>query len=402
MIGRALGGLALLVTLNGCDGGGAGDPALSKAGPQAAKAARSDPKVPAAASIDGLDPGWKGVEPGGETTCSDGSKYRFFVRPGDPGKLLVYFQGGGSCWLARNCDPHLDPTYKRTVGEKEPQRYDGIFDLEHPENPFAEYSIVMATYCTGDVHLGDNIASYQAPPGDDHATHGLEVRHRGIANVQAVLEWVYANFAAPAEIFVTGSSAGAIPSPYYAWQIAEHYPDARITQLGDAAGGYRQQDRGAGVQLERWGTLAYLGQYPEFETMTAKDFSFESLYIAAARRHPEVLFAEYDTAEDRVQRKFLAISGQEPESLKTYLDANQADIRAEVDNFRTFIAGGDSHTILARPQFYELRSGGVRIRDWVARLADHETVEDVTCSNCAEADGTTFDEHGARDSSEDR
>ena len=48
------------------------------------------------AKLDGLVPGWNAIEPGGETTCSDGTPYRFYVRPGDPARLMVYFQGGGA------------------------------------------------------------------------------------------------------------------------------------------------------------------------------------------------------------------------------------------------------------------------------------------------------------------
>ena len=35
--------------------------------------------------------GWNRIAPGGETTCSDGSEYAFYARPGDPEMLLVYF-----------------------------------------------------------------------------------------------------------------------------------------------------------------------------------------------------------------------------------------------------------------------------------------------------------------------
>ncbi len=52
-----------------------------------------------------LAPGWNTFEPGGETTCSDGSPFRFFARPGDPEKLLVYFQGGGGCWAGGRNPP---------------------------------------------------------------------------------------------------------------------------------------------------------------------------------------------------------------------------------------------------------------------------------------------------------
>lgn len=65
------------------------------------------------------------------------------------------------------------------------------------------------------------------------------------------------------------------------------------------------------------------------------------------------------------------------------LTANHADIKNAVDNFRAYIGGGDSHTVLLRPEFYNYASNGTAIRDWVADLATRAPVKDVTCTQCA-------------------
>ena len=59
---------------------------------------------------------WQEILPAANTTCSDGSPYSFFVRQGDPDKLLVYFQGGGACWFRENCDPQMSPSYRSSIG----------------------------------------------------------------------------------------------------------------------------------------------------------------------------------------------------------------------------------------------------------------------------------------------
>jgi hypothetical protein len=120
--------------------------------------------------------------------------------------------------------------------------------------------------------------------------------------------------------------------------------------------------------------------------MTEDQLAYEDLYIVAATRHPDILFAEYDAAEDAVQKRFLAMSGNETATLLDLLEANHADIRAEVSNFRAYVAGGDSHTILARPEFYTFQVNGLRIRDWVADLAEFRDVQDVSCESCTEAE----------------
>jgi hypothetical protein len=339
-----------------------------------------------AEALDPLPGGWATIEPGGETICSDGSDYRFFVRRGDPQKLVVYFQGGGACWLGDNCSQHREPTYKISVAADEPERFRGIFDFHHDDNPFADYSFVMVPYCTADVHLGDSVTHYDVEATATLPAHRATIHHKGIVNAESVLAWTYEHFVGPREIFVSGSSAGAIPSPYYAWLIAEAYPDARIAHLGDGAGGYRWSDGVAANPVDAWGTLEHLARHPEFAGLTEREFTFESLYIAAARRFPGILFTQYDAAEDSVQKRFLAMGGGATTSLQELLAANHADVRDAVENFRVFVAGGDSHTILARPEFYTYHVDGIRVRDWVAALARFEAVDDVICKRCAAAE----------------
>lgn len=176
--------------------------------------------------------GWQTVLPKGETTCSDGSEYKFFVRQGSSDKLMVYLQGGGGCWFRQSCDPDMQPSYTINLANTSYPNF-GIFNFEKAENPFKHHSIVYAPYCTGDVHIGASDTVY--PPVTE-GQEDLVIRHQGRANMQAVLEWTYANIKNPKDIFVTGSSAGAIPSPLYASIIAGHYDNARVAQLGDGAG----------------------------------------------------------------------------------------------------------------------------------------------------------------------
>lgn len=328
--------------------------------------------------IAALPAGWTSIEGGADTTCSDGSPYRFFVRPGDPDKLLFYMQGGGACWFRENCDPNMRPTYTINIPPGYSPPPFGIFNFNNQENPFLDYSVVMAPYCTADVHLGSRDTVY---PGLEEGQAPLTVHHQGRANMQAVLEWTYAHVSEPDTVFVTGSSAGAIPSPYYAVVLADHYEQARIAHLGDGAGGYRRINEDTRPD-EQWGTFDFITQTPGFSGLTPETFNYEQLYIAAAKARPDIQFAEYDAAEDRVQKNFLALGGSETTSLLEALEANHADIRREVDNFSTYIGGGESHTILRSPQLYQWASNGVSIRDWIADLAAFKPVENVRCSVC--------------------
>ena len=340
-----------------------------------------------------LAEGWNTITPGGSTTCSDGSPFRFFVRKADPTQLVFYLQGGGGCWSAGTCDPQGRPTYRRTAIEEmrsasgtepEPGTAHGIAAANHPENPFADHSFVFVPYCTGDVHIGDRDVVYEIPATEEEPARQFTIHHRGYTNGRAALDWTYEHFLGPQTVFVTGSSAGSIPSPVYARHFAENYPDARVTALGDGAGGYRNLTDSR--PHESWGTLAALSHFENMNEVDSDHFSFEALYIQAAKAHPEAMFTRYDTAEDDVQIQFLEIAGADVSGgLQPLLDANEADIDAALesqDNYRSYIAAGELHTIMLRPQFYTYESDGVKIRDWVASLAAGEAVDDVHCGDC--------------------
>ena len=82
---------------------------------------------------------WREILPAANTVCSDGSPYSFFVRQGDPDKLLVYFQGGGACWFRENCDPQMSPSYSIRIGNIDQANF-GIFNLDNPDNPFKDHT----------------------------------------------------------------------------------------------------------------------------------------------------------------------------------------------------------------------------------------------------------------------
>ncbi len=348
-------------------------------------AQRAQSSTPKAAS-------WTRIDPAGNTTCSDGSDFAFFARLKDPSKLLVFFQGGGACWSGRTCSADRMGTFRPTIAKADPANGKGIFDLDHGENPFADYSVVYVPYCTGDLHLGDSDVTYDVAkagpnaklkPGQNPAAHRVTIRHRGHNNATSALDWTFEHVPAPTSIFVAGISAGAVPAPYYATHLADHYPDAQIATLGDGAGGYQLKKSGA--TFDRWKTASVLDHHPAYADLTSETLTYEQLYITAAQAHPDAVFARVDNAEDRMQKSFLAMSGNKTSELLPFIDANHAIIRKEVDNYRSYVASGKRHTILGLPEVYSVASGGVRLIDWLTGLVDGTPVEDAHCGDrCGE------------------
>ncbi len=333
-------------------------------------------------TLDELGEGWNELRPGGETICSNGTDYAFYVRPGDSDKLLIYFNGGGACWFGPICDLQVNPTYVPNVetDHNNPATHVGIFELDNPENPFADWSMVFVSYCTADVHIGDAVVTYDVPATGNMEAHQVTIHHKGYVNAMSALDWTFANYEAPRQIFVTGSSAGAIASPFYAGLVAEQYPDAQIVQLGDAAGGYHGEEVEA--PLSAWNTISILPDWPEYAEVTADGLSFEDLYVATAMHTDNVVMAQYNTAEDETQYGFLFLVGIS-DPLPQLLDEAYQTIESQSgEELYTYTAGGDLHTILRRPEFYTYEVDGVRFVDWVASLVAGEDVGDVMCDVC--------------------
>ena len=335
-----------------------------------------------------LAEGWTTISPGGETLCAPGTPYSFHVRPAESDNLLIYFNGGGACWFGLTCDVSVEPTTYVPLAElphNDPRGHAGIFDLENEENPFVDYNMVFVSYCTGDVHIGGGEVTYQVPETEGMEAHEVTIYHNGYVNSMSALNWVFDNIENPGQIFVTGSSAGAIASPLYAGIVAEQYPDATIIQLGDGAGGYRAETV-TGV-FAAWRTADILPAW--FDDADATTFTIEDLYIETGEEFPDIEFAQYNTAEDETQYGFLGLLGVTDAALLDLQLANYADIEAEIGEMPTYTAGGSFHTILRTELFYLYEVEGVRFVDWISAYAAGEMVEDVQCDiesgDCQEA-----------------
>ena len=336
----------------------------------------------AQANFEGLSEGWNAITPGGDTICSDGSEYQFFVKQGDPARVMFYLEGGGACWEGGNCDPDIQPSYQVNLANTDPSRAHGILAFDQVTNPLADYTMVYAPYCSGDVHLGDTEQHYEMPAFDQHAAHALHIRHRGMVNANAALDWLYEHVQGPEQVFVTGSSAGSIPSPFYAVKIAEQYPQADIVQLGDASGGYRGFANFSPYDV--WAVDRVVSDLDYIAGIPADEFSFHHLYLGAQQENPNIRFASYDNAEDNVQKQFLALGGTPTESLQPLLMQNLQEISAAIPDFRFYVAGGPMHTILLRPDVYTYEVDGTRFVDWLAGLLQGAPIPNVMCEQGSE------------------
>jgi hypothetical protein len=103
------------------------------------------------------------VFPGGDTRCiySYSTPYAFQVKqfvmmmtnlivslqviPGSSANLLFYLQGGGACWDAATTKAGVCTT------DVTPQSANGVFNRNDARNKFKDYTLVVLSYCSGDV-----------------------------------------------------------------------------------------------------------------------------------------------------------------------------------------------------------------------------------------------------------
>lgn len=336
--------------------------------------AQSASQSGAAPALDGLAPGWNRIDGGPTTICSLGSHYAFFVEPGDSRRLMVYFQGGGACWNAETCDVKARAHYfKPEVSEKERPYTHGLFDSTRADNPVQSFTKVFIPYCTGDVHLGWRATMYTMPAADGNADRTFEIHHNGGANADAALNWIYEHVAAPQTIFVTGESAGSVPTPFYAAVLADHYPRARIVQLGDASNAYGD----AGPGAANWGIFSRLRAANAFRGVDSTSFDYLSLFQLAARSSPRITFAVVNSVEDSAQTFYLRSMDHNSPTVATMLARHDRALSDSIPRFHSYTYPGWMHTIIGRPEFYTMTVDGVRLRDWVAALIDGSDVPSV-------------------------
>jgi len=355
------------------------------------------------AAADALEPpaatvasGWEQVSPPAirsdgriiRATCSGAPEtdpaFAFWLRRADPARLVIYFDGGGACWDDITCAvPRRaadrredDGFYKAELIDADlPQNFSGIFDFSNPRNPLRGWTFVFVPYCTGDVHTGANTAHYTDP--DTGAPYTIE--HRGADNFRTVLAWIERNLPAPAELLVAGSSAGAYGATTHYPRIREAFPRARVMLMGDAGQGVTTQDFLERRELS-WRAVAPLGLFGGREHVTVED----DIVARLAERYPDDRFAQYTTARDITQSSFYALMGV-PHACRAWTVAMTQRLteRQRAANFRSYLAAGDTHTILRSPRFYTEQSGGAPFAEWfAAMLGGGQGWDNRHCEDC--------------------
>lgn len=322
--------------------------------------------------------------------CQDFSDYSFFVKRGTENKLLMYYQGGGVCWSGATCCLNTCDQDVNVAGSDNPNNgfNTGFGDITNPANPFRDWNIVFVSYCSCDIHTGDNGQSYGgALCGGGGAQKAVE--HRGFHNAKLAEKFAREHFLDPEVVFVTGSSAGAFGSLTHVTPLARIYSHSEVSQLADA-GTFEPTQGFADTVFDRWGTTNNFQSLavPGIDLALIKSTGFlEGAIEAITTEFPDVRMSQYVTAHDgstgglggfhhvMVNHPYPGepavgtVTGTWPRwwdstcSYNAIAEAQMAAIEAATstqnDNYRYYLASGSRHTMFGSNKVYDSSLGGV-------------------------------------------
>jgi hypothetical protein len=318
--------------------------------------------------------GWQWV-PFPDSTCTDAvadpvtGRFRFGTSttglaiswgPDASGDLVIFLQGGGSCWDYITCGgaaPVVDKT--ASAGPFGPAEFAAQVYTRFPaswirrENlpsSLASATVVFVPYCTGDVHGGDRVTTYQGPGGD------VTWHHVGHANVLAFLRRLGPTFPGPRRLVVAGASAGGFGALANYVVLRDRWPGAKAYLLDDSApplvGDAIPPSRRASW-YDSWNLGASLDPFcPECRQDLSQGLA------ELLRRYPSDRIALVSHLQDAVIRAFYGEYTLAPDPFigPVPADVFEAELRrlaetvvAPAANGRTFFTAGAGHPTLDDP-----------------------------------------------------
>ncbi len=334
---------------------------------------------------------------GGPVLTPAETQFSFFMRAGDPARLLINWDGGGACWDSHTCIGSAlteTPVYDLGINET-PERLaalGGISDLDNPRNPLRGHTQVFIPYCTGDLHFGSRETLYDLPSGGQ-----WPIRHHGHDNVLAVLDSLRDYYdeigREPEEIILVGVSAGGYGVLYNYRAVSETFPwTHKVRVLVDSANGIITDDlyRRALTPNGVWGLWENIDPVLENAFASGPETLMIETFRELGWQHPNARFGQYSSALDSTQILFYNLAKHlneptlwvDPNAL--FVSGLEWTFKAQSTmwwtavttwNYRFYLGQGVDHTLLGNARFYEESSArGVRFSDWFSDMIDQRWV----------------------------
>lgn len=290
--------------------------------------------------------------------------------------VVVFLQGGGACWDFVTCGGArqliaLEPF--ASTGPFGPTEFANDIFATYPNSwirranlpaALADATIVFVPYCTGDVHSGDKVTTYAAPPFS--GLQPITWHHVGHANVKAFLKRLGATFTNPGKVVLAGSSAGGFGSLANYELVRAYWPDAK-SYLIDDSGPPLIGDTIPPATRNAWYASWNMGaSLDAFCPACRTDMSQGLREIAT--RHPQDRVALLSHLQDAVIRGFFGTYTLTPSPSFTPMDAGTFEtalrtlgttVMAPTAKQRYFFPAGAAHPTLEDPTVVTTPSPGL-------------------------------------------
>jgi hypothetical protein len=311
--------------------------------------------VDAPAPIRAPDNTWTWIDVPG-SVCGNGRPTGFGVnlRAGVR-NVLIFLQGGGACWDGTTCFGTSTATYFSTgYGSLEfatdIARASMLFLRRESANPFRDFNMVYVPYCTGDIHAGNRVATYDF--------FGPRMAHHvGARNLALFLPRIAATFPDAQRVFLAGDSAGGFGSAFNLPRVQATFSSVRVSVIDDS--GPPIQPNGDRWRL--WSTNWGMEIPSDCPACAMGVDAFTTYY---RERYPNNRYAILSYNNDAVISTFMNIDAF---TFGTRLRTLTDTIDRSWPNARYFVTPGLLHVLQAqiiRPPGFD---------DWIRRFVDGDT-----------------------------
>jgi hypothetical protein len=230
--------------------------------------------------------------------CADGTPTGIAISRGSADAVLVYVAPGGACWSEGECHANTPRAFGRAeFGLATDFFVPGtILDRTVAGNPFATWTMVTVPYCTGDVHVGDDVGEYVI------GATTVVWNHHGHRNLEAAVARMAAEVAPPAQVVVAGSSAGGFGALLAYDLVRTEWPGGAGALVDDSAPTFVGSALPETIRAAWWGAWN-LGSTVTATCATCRD-DLSDIWSVLATNHPLDRFALVSTTQDLTMRAF--------------------------------------------------------------------------------------------------
>jgi len=273
-----------------------------------------------------------------DSLCQDGTPTGFAVNVQDTSDLFIFFEGGGACWDYLTCVV-ADTATHGPVGANEwamrQQTLPEPFDRTRMTNPFRNATMIYVPYCTGDLHVGDNVAMYTG------AGAPVTYYHKGRPDTISFLSRVASTWKDPARVVVSGSSAGGFGAILMYDLTRKTFPGSRMYLIDDA-GPLLEGDALPAAEKQAWISAWNIGGFID-DLCAGCQTDFSLLNTTLTKSHPNDRMALLSSLQDLTIRTYFMLT---PDMFQTDLLQMINDRLLPSQAFRPFVITGQQHTLL--------------------------------------------------------